>query len=68
MWCVTLHCITGKIFVHLGEYSLKNHPEAAKNYFLLLREPLKIDNLTTTNAILMKLNSIRYLHETFHLP
>ena len=28
---------------------------------------LKIHNLATTNAILMKLNTIMYLHETFHL-
>ena len=27
----------------------------------------KIDNLTTTNAALMKLNTIMYLRKTFHL-
>ena len=35
--------------------------------FLLLRKHLKIHNLATTNAILMKLTTIMYLHETFHL-
>ena len=32
-----------------------------------LRKHLKIYNLTTTNAIKMKLATIVYLHETFHL-
>ena len=38
-----------------------------QSYFLLLRQTLKIHNLRTTNAILMKLTKIMYLHETFHL-
>ena len=35
--------------------------------FLVVRENLKIYNLTTTNAIPMKLTTIMYLQETFHL-
>ena len=47
---------------------MKNHPQKLpKSYFLLLREHLKIHNLTTTNAILMKLTAIMYFHNTFHL-
>ena len=32
-----------------------------------VRKTLKIFNLPTTNAILMKLTTIKYLHKTFHL-
>ena len=39
-----------------------------KSYFLLVRQTLKIYNLTTTNAIPLKLTRIVYLHEAFHLP
>ena len=39
-----------------------------KLYFLLLAKPLKIYNLTTINAILMKLTTIMYLHQTFYWP
>ena len=38
-----------------------------KLYFLLLWKPLKIYNLTTANATLMKRTIIMYLYETFHL-
>ena len=38
-----------------------------KFYFLLVRETLKLYNLTTTNAIPMQLTRIVYLHEAFHL-
>ena len=38
-----------------------------KSNFLLLRNYLKVYNLATTNAILMKLTTIMYLHDTFHL-
>ena len=47
---------------------MKTPPKSSqKSYFLLLRETLKTYNLTTTDAIPMKLNRIMYLHETFHL-
>ena len=39
-----------------------------KSYFLLVRETLKLHNLTITNAIPMKLTRILYLHENFYLP
>ena len=47
------------------------HEELSKGiqklYFLLLWKPLKIYNLTTANATLMKRTIIMYLYETFHL-
>ena len=47
------------------------HEELSKGiqklYFLLLWKPLKIYNLTTANATLMKRTTIMYLYETFHL-
>ena len=36
-------------------------------YFSLLRKYLKIYNLATTDAILMKLTTIMYLHRGFNL-
>ena len=44
-------------------------PSSTKSHFMdaaLPEKHLKIYNLTTTNAILMKLTTIMYLHETFH--
>ena len=38
-----------------------------KSTFLVLRKHLQINNLATTNAILMKLTTIMYLHDTFLL-
>ena len=38
-----------------------------KLYFRLLWKPLKIYNLITANATLMKRTTIMYLYETFHL-
>ena len=35
--------------------------------FLLLRKDLKIHNLATTNAILMELTTVMYLHKNFNL-
>ena len=45
----------------------KSRKSTPKWYFLLVGKHLKIHNMETTNAILMKLTSIMYLHETFHL-
>ena len=39
-----------------------------KSYFLLIQDTLKLNNLTTRNAIPMKLTRIVYLRETFHFP
>ena len=38
-----------------------------KLHFLLLRKHLKAYNLTTRNGIIMKLTTIVYLYDTFHL-
>ena len=38
-----------------------------KSPFFLVRETLKMYNLTATNAMKMKLRAIVHLHETFHL-
>ena len=38
-----------------------------KSPFLLVQEALNIYNLTTINAIKMKLGTIVYLHQTFRL-
>ena len=46
----------------------KSPKSSQKYYFLLVRETLKCINLTTTNAMKMKLARIVYLYETFHLP
>ena len=52
-----------KLWVSLGKAPKKDHLMDAK----LVQNTLKIYNLTATNAILMKLSTIRYLHETFNL-
>ena len=45
----------------------KPHRSSQKLYFLLLRKHLKVYDLTTRNGIMMKLTSIMYLNDTFHL-
>ena len=45
----------------------KSRNSTQKWYLLLLGKHLKIHNLATSNAILMKLTTIMYLHDTFHL-
>ena len=44
----------------------KSRKSTQKWYFLLVGKHSKIYNLATTNAILMRLTTIMYLHETFH--
>ena len=51
----------GKIWQHLEELGTKETPKR------VAQKHLKVYNLTTTNAIKMKLTMIMYLHETFHL-
>ena len=53
------------IFDHIGRVRAQKPPK--KGYFVdveLVRKTLEILNLTTTNAILMKLTTIVYLHES----
>ena len=51
-----------------GGVILKKPPSSSlKSTFLVLRKHLKIHNLATTNAMIMKLARIMYLRETFHL-
>ena len=53
------------ILEHIGEVRAQKPPK--KGYFLdaeSVRKTLEIFNLTTTNAILMKLTTIMYLHES----
>ena len=51
-----------------GGVMAKKPPRSSlKPNFQLLRKHLKTNNLPTSNAILMKLTTIMYLHETFHL-
>ena len=51
-----------------GGVKLKNTPKSSlKSTFLVAWKHLKIHNSGTTNAILMKLTKIMYLHDTFHL-
>ena len=51
-----------------GGVMAKNPPRISlKSNFLLLQKHLKINNVPTTNAILIKLTTIMYLHETFNL-
>ena len=51
-----------------GGVILEKPPRSSqKLYFLLLGKHLKVYNLTTTNGIMMKLTSIMYLNDTFHL-
>ena len=45
----------------------KPHKNSLKSTFPVLRKHLKIHNLVITNAILMKLITMMYLYETFHL-
>ena len=53
------------ILNHIGGVRVQKPPK--RGYFLdaeLVRKTLEIFNLTTTNAILMKLTTIMYLHES----
>ena len=66
-----LHCITGPNFKNNptafgGVISKKPSTSSLKSTFVVLRKHLKIHNVATTNAILMKLTTIMYLHDTFH--
>ena len=46
----------------------RNVPKSShKSPFFLVRELLNLYNLRTTNAIKMKLGTIVYLYDTFHL-
>ena len=46
----------------------KKPPKSSlKSTFLVLQKHLKIHNLATISAILIKLTTIIYLHDTFHL-
>ena len=69
--CLILHYwwkfCTNWIWFGLVIYQ-KQPKSSQKSYSLLLWETLELYNLTTTNAIPMKLTRIVYLHETFHLP
>ena len=57
-----------KNLTKLGGVMAKKLPRnSLKSNFLLLQKHLKIYNLETTNAILMKLTTIMYLHKTFDL-
>ena len=51
-----------------GGVMVKKLPGSSqKLYYLLQPKHLKAYNLTTTNGIMMKLSTIMYLYETFHL-
>ena len=50
-----------------GVMAKKPTRSSLKFNFLLPRKYLKIDNLATTNATPIKLTTIMYLHQTFHL-
>ena len=51
-----------------GGVMAKKQPKSIQKwYFLLAWKYLKIHNLATKNAIVMKLTRIMDLHETFHL-
>ena len=64
MICNTLPC--SALLVQISR-AKKLARSSLKSNFLVLGNHLKINNLTTRNAILMKLTTIMYLHETFHL-
>ena len=50
-----------------GVMAEKPSKSTQKWYFLLVGKHLNIDNLATTNAILVKFTTLMYLHETFQL-
>ena len=50
-----------------GVMAKKSRKSTQKWYFWLVGKHLKIKNLPTTNAILIKVITLMYLHETFHL-
>ena len=57
-----------KSLTRFGGVMAKKPPKSTQKwYFLLIGKHLKLNNLTTTNAILMKLTTLMYLHDTFHL-
>ena len=52
-----------------GSKGLNPPPPPQEGHFMdaeSVRKILKIYNFTTTNAILMKLTKVMYLHKTFH--
>ena len=57
-----------RISVHLGHIWGSNNPKTSKKGYFMdsesVRKTLKACDLTTTNAILMKLTTIMYLHES----
>ena len=70
MHSISLHCCSKfekNQTKFRGVMAKKSRKSTQKWYFLLVGKHLKIHNMATTNAILMKLTSIMYLHETFHL-
>ena len=50
-----------------GSYTQKTTHKQPKIHFSVLWKHLKIHNLPTTNAVLMKATTVIYLHETFYL-
>ena len=70
--CVSISTTCGasfsKIGPYLGELGAQKPQKWPISWMLLLPQNfLKIYNLRTTNAMKMKLGTIVYLHETFHL-
>ena len=66
--CLALHHWSKfkKNLTAFGGIILKKPPKSRlKSTFLVLRKHLKIHNLATTNAMLMKLAKSMYLHKTF---
>ena len=63
-WKICRSCSKcGKNLTKFGGVMAKQPPKS----FLVVGKHLNINNLATTNAILMKLTTIMYLHETLHL-
>ena len=74
VWCVIHYlaldywCKFQKNLTAFGGVMVKQPARSSlKSNFLFLWKHLKVNNLTTTNPILMKLTTIMYLHEIFHL-
>ena len=69
--CISLNTNSGrnfgKIWQHLGELGPKKTQKGQFHGCCIATKTFEIYNLTTTNAIRMKLSTIMYLHETFNL-
>ena len=71
MWCIRLACTASLVkILYKSDFIWGSNPwkTTQKQPKIVLSAPTEtFNNFTTENAILMKLTSIMYLYETFHM-